>query len=79
MTKTENSDGYYTVHLSKDGYNERVPIHILVAKTFVSGYQQGLEVDHLDTDRKNNVYTNLEWVTHEENNRRIYSSIQTNY
>lgn len=70
--QTYNMDKYLTVKLSKDGKDERIAVHILVAKAFVSGYIKGLEVDHLDTNRENNVYTNLEWVTHEENNRRTF-------
>lgn len=72
MVQTLNTDEYPTVHLSRDGKGERISVHILVAKAFVPGYIKGLEVDHLDTNRENNVYTNLEWVTHEENNRRTF-------
>ena len=68
--QTKNIDGYMTVHLCMFGDNNRVPVHRLVAKAFVSGYSEDLEVDHLDTNRTNNNYTNLEWVTHEENIRR---------
>lgn len=47
-------------------------VHRLVAMLFVSGYKEGLVVDHIDGDKSNNMYTNLEWVTKSENNRRYY-------
>lgn len=53
--------------LRKFGYSALV--HVAVAKLFVSGYKEGLEVNHKDGDRTNNIYTNLEWVTRLENIR----------
>lgn len=66
-SQTFNSDGYLTVHLSKEGRDERISTHILVARAFVDGYESGHEVDHIDCDRTNNHADNLRWVTHEEN------------
>lgn len=70
MSQSLNSDGYMTVHLSRDGNSKRHPVHKLVAIAFVDGYVKGLEVDHIDADRTNNISSNLQWVTHEENIRR---------
>ncbi len=64
---TDTPDGYLIVKLSRDGVNRRMPVHALVAKEFVEGYRPGLEVNHIDYNRKNNSAENLEWVTHEEN------------
>lgn len=72
MAKTPNTDGYLTVHLAKDGVQKRIGIHILVAKAFVDGYAEGLEVNHKDFDRTNNVPENLEWMTHSENAKLTY-------
>jgi hypothetical protein len=51
----------------------RFKTHKLVAKYFCEGYAEGLVVDHIDGNKRNNVYTNLEWVTPSENNRRAYA------
>lgn len=51
----------------------RYKTHKLVAKYFCDGYEEGLVVDHIDGNKQNNVYTNLEWVTPSENNRRAYA------
>lgn len=43
-------------------------VHRAVALCFVEGYQEGLEVNHIDGCRTNNHYSNLEWCTKEWNN-----------
>ena len=42
-------------------------IHRCVAFMFVDGYEKGLIVNHIDGNKTNNVYTNLEWVTLQRN------------
>lgn len=67
MSQNEDSDGYMTVKLNKDGVSKRIPVHRLVALEFVDGYKDGYEVNHIDCDRKNNYFKNLEWVSHVDN------------
>lgn len=63
--------GYYYVSLMKENNKpKKFYIHDLVAKCFVKGYKQGLVVDHVDTNKINNSYTNLEWVDYGENYHR---------
>lgn len=60
--------GYYRVRLTKNGklYTKRV--HRLVAECFVKvrGYGTN-EVNHIDCNKLNNRFDNLEWVTRKEN------------
>lgn len=58
------SNCYLGVNL---GQGKRHLVHRLVAKAFVPGYVEGLDVNHKDGDRANNVPTNLEWCTRSEN------------
>ena len=44
-------------------------IHQLVANVFVPGKFDGAVVNHKDGNKRNNVYTNLEWTTRSENNK----------
>lgn len=60
-------DGYLDVKLSMNGQDRRYGIHYLVAREFVDGFEDGLEVNHKDYNRKNNQHWNLEWVTHKQN------------
>lgn len=59
--------GHLRVGLSKLGCVQKYDIHRLVAETFVSGYEPGKVVDHIDRNPKNNAATNLRWVTQREN------------
>ena len=45
------------------------PIHKLVWETFNGKIPEGLEIDHMDNNRKNNNIDNLQLVTRGENNR----------
>jgi hypothetical protein len=59
-----------TIHYNRDGYpcfGGGVPVHLYVAHAWVEGYEDGLEVNHKDFNRKNFNAENLEWVTHAEN------------
>lgn len=71
--KTENSDGYYAVNLCKYGKTKSFRLHRLVALSFLKNDEVNKnEVNHIDGNRKNNHFSNLEWVTHGENVRHSY-------
>lgn len=59
--------GYYQVKLWKNGEYKWHKAHRLVAKAFCDGYEDNLVVNHIDENKTNNHYTNLEWVTQREN------------
>lgn len=64
FTKTKSSDGYESVCLNYKIYS----VHRLVGKYFVSGYsEERCDINHIDGNKINNYYKNLEWVTHQEN------------
>lgn len=69
------NNGYYRIKLLGDkghpnGCN--IFIHRLVAFQFVPNSNNYPVVDHLDGHKRHNHYTNLEWVTIQENTRRAY-------
>lgn len=66
---TLNTDGYLTVHLSRDGMLKRIGVHRLVAEAFIPNPDMLSEVNHIDYDRTNNNVYNLEWVSHGDNVR----------
>lgn len=67
LSQFKNKDGYMSVHLCSCGNDERIAVHRLVAIAFVDGYEDGMEVNHKDCRRDNNVAANLEWVSHGKN------------
>lgn len=67
LNKNLKRNGYYTVDLSKDGKVKTTLIHRLVAETFIDNSKGLKYVNHIDSNRKNNDCSNLEWVTSSEN------------
>tara|TARA_R110000868_G_scaffold102014_3_gene280897 strand:- start:1376 stop:1885 length:510 start_codon:yes stop_codon:yes gene_type:complete len=61
--KPQNSRGYKAVRLYCNGSHKLYKVHRLVALAFVGGYFEGAQVNHIDEDKTNNYYRNLEWVT----------------
>lgn len=65
-----HSHGYLRVHLvGKDFY-----IHRLVAEFFCEKKPGKNLVNHKDGNKKNNIYTNLEWCNPEDNVRHAYAT-----
>lgn len=61
--------GYLYTRLKKSGSGKKLKIHRLVAEHFVYNPDNKPEVNHKDGNKINNHYSNLEWVTREENMR----------
>ena len=70
ILKTRLNRGYETIDLHKDGNKKTISVHRLVAFAFVDGYFEGAIVDHIIpiANGGKNIYVNLHWVTHSENN-----------
>lgn len=58
---------YTTVHLCKNGIMKRIPVHRLVAEAFIPNPDNKPEIDHVNTNKKDNRVCNLRWVTKIEN------------
>ncbi len=59
--------GYAKVAFSMGGKRKIFTLSRLVAQAFVANPLNKPFVNHIDFDRSNNHYTNLEWVDHQEN------------
>lgn len=62
-----DSKGYYFVTLIKPGFKIQQRVHRLVAESFILNFQNKPCVNHKNSNRKDNIVDNLEWVTHKEN------------
>lgn len=62
-----NRDGYLKVSLSKNGHKTTIPVHRLVANSFIENPLNLSDVNHKDEDKTNNNVENLEWMTHFDN------------
>lgn len=67
--------GYLSLSLCKGGVRRTLKVHRLVAETFIPNPDNKPEVNHKDGVRINNCVYNLEWVTHEENQRHSWETL----
>lgn len=65
-------NGYKRVTFSKKGKIKQFSIHRLVAILYCDNPYNKPDVNHIDNDRSNNHYSNLEWVTHSENMKHCH-------
>lgn len=61
------SKGYQVVDLYEGGKRKTRRVHRLVAEAFVPKVDGKTEVNHIDGNKENNSFSNLEWVTKQEN------------
>lgn len=63
----ETKKGYLRVPLYKNKKRKWFKVHRLVANAFIPNPYNKPQVNHKDGNKQNNSFTNLEWVTDEEN------------
>lgn len=64
----KDKDGYLMAILCQDATKKTVKIHRLVADAFIDKIDGKNLVNHIDSEKSNNLVSNLEWVSSLENN-----------
>lgn len=67
VLRFDKSSGYSRVVLQKNKTKKRFLVHRLVALHFVDGYFEEAIVNHIDGNKLNNHYSNLEWCNQSHN------------
>ena len=67
LKQYEDSNGYMYVTLNKNKKRQTIKVHKLVAENFILNQNNYPCVNHIDSNRKNNNVSNLEWCTHKQN------------
>ena len=71
---TKLKTGYYAVGLWKNNVQKLIPIHRLIAETFIPNPKKLKCINHIDGNKENNNIGNLEWCTHSENVKHAYDT-----
>ena len=67
LSPSLNQDGYPIVHLKVQGKGKSLRVNRLVGEAFVDNPHNYDEINHIDEDKANNHYLNLEWCTRKQN------------
>ena len=79
LTPRDNGKGYLDITLGTKDRKRRTYIHRLVAEHFIDipdslkGYEK-LDVNHIDSNKGNNFYKNLEWCTRSQNQIHAFTT-----
>ena len=68
LKQAKNKQGYLVVCLCKNNKKINKRVHRLVAQSFIPNPNNKQQVNHIDENKENNNVSNLEWMTHKENN-----------
>lgn len=80
LLKPRLKKGYLCLHLSNKPRNYHVTVHRLVALSFVDGYFEGAQINHIDGVKTNNTPANLEFCTSAHNvNHSIATGLRDNF
>lgn len=67
LIPSSDGQGYLVVGLSKNNKKLSKTVHRLVATTHIPNPYNKKQVNHIDGNKENNRYDNLEWCTNREN------------
>lgn len=67
MKTTLAANGYLVIGLFKNKKVSQKLVHRLVAEAFIKNPNNKLTVNHIDSNKQNNMVDNLEWATQKEN------------
>lgn len=68
LSNSCQNKGYLRVFLCKNNTPKTTSVHRIVASAFIPNPENKPHVNHIDGNRSNNHYSNLEWCTSAENN-----------
>lgn len=72
LKEKTNKYGYKMIALSNENGRKCFTIHRLVAKAFIDNKSNYNEVNHIDGNKSNNKFNNLEWCTRRDNILHAY-------
>lgn len=74
LSPSNESHGYDVIAVHLDGKRKKLLVHRLVGRAFVTGYADGLTINHINGVKTDNRASNLEWVTLSVNTKKQWES-----
>jgi hypothetical protein len=74
MRLNNDTHGYKVVSLCKEGRENTIKVHRLVANAFIENVDNKLQVNHINGVKFDNNVFNLEWATPSENLKHAHST-----
>jgi len=74
LLTNDDGNGYQKVTLWVKGVQTSEKVHRLVAKCFIENPDNFLTVNHIDCNKQNNCYSNLEWLSHVDNMKHAWGN-----
>lgn len=77
ITQRPNKDGYMCVTVGKNNSRKCKTVHRIIAEAFVPNPDNLPEVDHIDNNKINNDYSNLQWISGFDNKSKIPFNVRS--
>ena len=77
LKRSTHPRGYYMYNLRRGGVGHNKREHRLLWEAFRGPIPAGMQINHIDFNRKNNLLSNLEVVTQEQNHKHSSESGRT--
>lgn len=74
ITARDNGHGYRFVTLYHCGAHKRFYVHRIVAMIYLKNPENKPQVNHINGDKSNNKYWNLEWAASSENHKHAFEN-----
>jgi hypothetical protein len=71
------TSGYYFIILCKNSITTNKMVHRIVGKVFIDNPLNKKEINHIDGNKLNNKFDNLEWLTPKENSRHFWEKLDS--
>ena len=78
IAPTDNGSGYLQYRIMYRGKRKHKYAHRLVAEAFIENPLNLEEVDHIDDVRSNNRVDNLQWISRQDNMRKMSEKMRRN-
>lgn len=73
LKQKNNGKGYLNVDLYSNSKSQRFYVHRLVALAFIKNEKNFKEINHIDGNKQNNIFNNLEWCSRSANNKHAWT------